>query len=259
MAGVAQLPVPRFIMERLAANRAHDVPMLPAPAQPFRSGPGKGQGWAADSWLVLRAGGAGLTPAGLPAPSYGSSQAGAVIRYHLAGADKYHATIFLRGSSAVQRPRGEEVAMGAAVRPIPGLPVVLQAELRATRQLTGTRLRPAISAVTELPRFSLRAGLSAEAYGETGYVGGPDASPFIAGQIRIEQRLANFGRGELRLGLGGWGGAQKGASRLDLGPTATLDFPVPGGQGRLSADWRLRAAGNAAPQSGPAITLSAGF
>ena len=92
-----------------------------------------------------------------------------------------------------------------------------------------------------------------------GYVGGAGATAFVDGQVRIERHLARIGRGELRLGLGGWGGAQKDANRLDLGPTATLDFPIGSVQGRLSADWRLRAAGNAAPNTGPAITLSAGF
>ncbi|MFN9580154.1 MAG: hypothetical protein ACK56H_08805 [Novosphingobium sp.] len=77
--------------------------------------------------------------------------------------------------------------------------------------------------------------------------------------LRAVLRIARLGQGELRAGLGSWGGAQKGASRVDVGPSATLDFPLGGGQGRVSADWRLRAAGNAAPQSEPAITLSAGF
>ena len=113
--------------------------------------------------------------------------------------------------------------------------------------------------MTELPRFDLPAGLSGEIYAQAGYVAGPNASAFVDGQLRVERRLARLGRGELRAGLGAWGGAQKGANRIDVGPSATLDFPLGGGQGRVSADWRLRAAGNAAPKSGPAITLSAGF
>jgi hypothetical protein len=44
-----------------------------------------------------------------------------------------------------------------------------------------------------------------------------------------------------------------------VGPTATLDLPLAGGSGRLSADWRFRLAGTATPGSGPALTLSAGF
>ncbi|MEY4238629.1 MAG: hypothetical protein RL339_1230, partial [Pseudomonadota bacterium] len=111
----------------------------------------------------------------------------------------------------------------------------------------------------ELPRFTLPAGLAGEVSAQAGDVGGPGGTAFVDGQLRVERRLLRLGRSELRAGLGAWGGAQKGANRIDVGPSATLDFPVGGGQGRVSADWRLRAAGNAAPQSGPAITLSAGF
>lgn len=259
MAGVAQLPVPRFIIDRFSQNADHQARLVPAVARNL-VGAGSGSGrWSADSWLLLRTGGAGVTASGLPSPSYGTSQAGAVIRYRLNAANSRSPSLFLRASSALRSPRGEEAALGVSARPLAALPLALQGELRATRQTLGTTLRPAFTVVTELPRLPLGGGLSTEAYGQVGYVGGAGATAFVDGQVRIEQHLARIGRSELRLGLGGWGGAQKDASRLDLGPTATLDFPIGAAQGRLSADWRLRAAGNAAPNTGPAITLSAGF
>jgi hypothetical protein len=49
------------------------------------------------------------------------------------------------------------------------------------------------------------------------------------------------------------------SARLDLGPTASLRFPLAAGTGRLAIDYRIRAAGNAAPAAGPALTLTAGF
>ena len=50
------------------------------------------------------------------------------------------------------------------------------------------------------------------------------------------------------------------ASRLDVGPTATVGWPLgPTGAARLGVDWRFRVRGNAIPASGPAVTLSAGF
>ncbi len=258
MAGVAQLPMPRFVMDRLSATN-RTAALMPAEARQARVAPLSARRWSADGWLLLRQGGVGTTAAGLPSPSYGASQAGAVIRYRLAPASAHRPALYLRASSAVQAPRGEELALGLSARPLARVPVALQAELRATQQARGTTWRPAVGAVTELPRFDLPAGLSGEAYAQAGYVGGPGASAFVDGQLRIERRLARLGRGELRAGLGAWGGAQKGANRVDVGPSATLDFPLGGGQGRVSADWRLRAAGNAAPRSGPAITLSAGF
>jgi len=259
MAGVAQLPVPSFVMNRLG-TKDRTASLTPAEARQARLGPAlAGQRWSIDGWLLLRQGGAGLTATGLPSPSYGASQAGMVIRYRLAPPSRQRPALYLRATSAVQAPRGEELAVGLSARPLAGLPVAVQAELRATRQAAGTTLRPALGAVTELPRFDLPAGLAGEVYAQAGYVGGRDATAFVDGQIRVERRIARLGRGELRAGLGAWGGAQRGANRIDIGPSATLDFPLGGGQGRVSADWRLRAAGNAAPQSGPALTLSAGF
>lgn len=258
MAGVAQLPMPRFVMDRLSATN-RTAALMPAEARQARVAPLSAKRWSADGWLLLRQGGVGTTAAGLPSPSYGASQAGAVIRYRLAPASAHRPALYLRASSAVQAPRGEELALGLSARPLARVPVALQAELRATQQARGTTWRPAVGAVPELPRFDLPAGLSGEVYAQAGYVGGPGASAFVDGQLRIERRLARLGRSELRAGLGAWGGAQKGANRVDVGPSATLDFPLGGGQGRVSADWRLRAAGNAAPKSGPAITLSAGF
>jgi len=258
MAGVAQLPLPRFVMDRLSATD-RSASLMPAEARQARVAPLSAKRWSADGWLLLREGGVGATAAGLPSPSYGASQAGAVIRYRLAPASAHRPALYLRATSAVQAPRGEELALGFSARPLARVPIALQAELRATQQTGGTTWRPAVGAVTELPRFDLPAGLSGEVYAQAGYVGGPGASAFVDGQLRIERRLTGLGRGELRAGLGAWGGAQKGANRIDVGPSATLDFPLGGGQGRVSADWRLRAAGNAAPKSGPAITLSAGF
>ena len=61
------------------------------------------------------------------------------------------------------------------------------------------------------------------------------------------------------MGAGAWAAAQPGLSRLDLGPQAALRLPVAGHAMTLAADWRLRAAGNAAPGSGPTLTLTTDF
>lgn len=258
MAGVAQLPVPRFVMDRLGGTD-RSASLIPAEARQVRTGTLAEKRWSVDGWLLLRQGGAGPALGGLPSPSYGRSQAGAVVRYRLAPSNPHHPAAYLRATSAIEAPRGEEVALGLSARPFASLPVAVLAEVRATRLASGTRLRPALGAVSELPRFTLPAGLAGEVYAQAGYVGGPGGTAFVDGQLRVERRLLRLGRSELRAGLGAWGGAQKGANRIDVRPSATLDFPVGAGQGRVSADWRLRAAGNAAPQSGPAITLSAGF
>jgi hypothetical protein len=65
----------------------------------------------------------------------------------------------------------------------------------------------------------------------------------------------------MRLSFGGaaWGGAQKDASRFDIGPTLRLDLSVGEVPARISVDWRERVAGDAAPESGVAATVSTRF
>lgn len=258
IAGLAQLPVPAFVQDRLGPveRSAALAPSLSGAV----TGPGRAASrWSVDGWLLLRQGGAQLGAGGLPTPSYGASQAGAVVRYRLAPGSALRPVAYLRASTAARAPRGEEVAAGLALRPLVRVPIALTAELRATNLQSGLAARPAVSLVTEFDRFRLPAGLRAEVYGQAGYVGGKAGTAFVDGQARVERVVTRIGPAELRAGGGVWGGAQRGANRLDLGPTATLDFPLAGGQARVAADWRIRVAGNAAPRSGPAVTLSAGF
>ncbi|MEQ1540811.1 MAG: hypothetical protein ABL926_01015 [Novosphingobium sp.] len=257
MAALSQLPMPE-LQGSSQPLRSLAAPTVSAAARKTR--------WSADAWLMLRRGGngfnlpgAGLPGASLPVGAYGASQAGAVIRYRLAPSSPLRPALYLRATSALHAPRGEELAGGLTLRPVPRLPVAAMIEARATRTMTGTVVRPAAALVSELPPVALPGGLRGEAYVQAGYVGGRDATLFVDGQGRIERRLISTGRWELRAGAGTWGGAQRGAKRLDVGPTATLAVPLGPVGGRLSADWRFRVLGNAAPSSGPAITLSAGF
>ena len=222
--------------------------------------------WSADGWLLLRSGGsmfnapgAGLPGAVIPAGFYGGSQSGLILRYFLAPGSKLSPALYLRGSSGIERPRGEEVALGFSFRPIPGLPVRLMTEGRVTRTISGTIIRPAAALVSELRPARLPLGTRAEAYVQAGYVGGRGSTAFVDGQARLEKPLVHASSFELRAGGGVWGGAQRGASRLDVGPTATAAFRLGPVATRLSADYRWRVRGNAAPGSGPVVTLSAGF
>jgi len=93
-----------------------------------------------------------------------------------------------------------------------------------------------------------------------GYVGGRFSTSFVDGQARIDGRLVQFRNDDdLRLGLAAWGGAQKGAGRLDVGPSAALAFTIGDARVRIAADYRMRIAGAAAPDDGPVVTFSAGF
>jgi hypothetical protein len=137
---------------------------------------------------------------------------------------------------------------------------VLAGEGRLTEQAGARRIQPALMAITELPPFALPGGLRGEAYGQAGYVGGKFATPFADGQLRIDRGLWRIGQYDTRIGGGIWSGAQKGAYRVDVGPSASVTMPLPRGTfGRIAVDWRFRLAGEARPGSGPAMTLSAGF
>lgn len=225
-----------------------------------------GSPWSADAWLLLRGGGNGYNTPGpglpgvvVPAGFYGGSQAGAVLRYRLSLLSALQPTLYLRASSGLEYPRGEEVAAGLSVRPVTKAPFALMAEGRVTRTTSGTIIRPAAAVVTLLSPAKLPLGLRGEAYAQAGYVGGRDATAFVDGQARVEKPLLHNGRTELRAGGGVWGGAQRGAERLDVGPTATLSVPIGPAGARVSADYRIRVGGRAAPGSGAVLTLSAGF
>jgi hypothetical protein len=272
MAALSNLPLPQGLVAHTAeltplADRRPAASSAPAPASISAPPPPpppvaafRDSRWSADAWLLLRRGGTVPAAGGLTPATYGASQSGGVVRYRLAPTNRHRPTLYMRGTAALNGSREREAAVGASARPIAGVPVVAAVEVRANNQPGGTSARPAAFAYTELPPVALPGDARAEVYAQAGYVGGNFASAFADGQLRIDRKVRQLGRGELRAGGGVWGGAQKGASRLDLGPSATMAVPLGDRAGaRLGVDWRFRVAGDAAPSSGPAVTLSAGF
>ena len=258
MAAVSRMPMPFRLADDAGAGRhaASPQPFYPLGHEPLaRTGR-----WSADGWLMLRNGSSGRLAAGGAPASYGASQAGAVLRYRLDPGNSHRPAAYLRVSAALDGSRDRELAVGLAARPLSALPIVASAELRASNNRAGTRLRPAAMVVSELPPVALPLAARLEAYGQAGYVGGRDATAFADGQLRVDRQVTRFRLAEVRAGMGAWAGAQKGASRVDVGPTMTLGVPAgKNGSMRLSMDWRFRVAGRATPASGPALTLSAGF
>lgn len=235
------------------------VPLGASRPQPLRR-------WSGDGWVMQRQGGSGFAlAASLPGQSgassgaYGASQAGVVLRYRLSAASPHQPALYLRATTAPNLPRSAELAAGLALRPIGRLPAAVMAEARLVDGAGRAYIRPAVAVVSLAPPVALPLGLRGESYGQAGWVGGRDQTAFVDGQVRIDSAVWRAGQAELRLGAGAWGGAQRGASRLDLGPGATLSVPLGGVNARVAADYRLRVAGNAAPGSGLAVTFSAGF
>lgn len=249
-------PAP-FMAAAAAPRQAAPFPVIAARAP---ADAGRADRWSLTGWVFLREGStaAGAVGAG-PTPSYGGSQAGGVLRYRLAPASPARPEAYVRVSSAVHVADDRELAAGLAVRPVTGVPVALMGEGRVRERNGRMIVRPAVMAVTELAPQRLPAGLEAELYLQAGYVAAPDATAFGDGQLRVTADLARFEAGALRAGGGAWLGAQRGAARADIGPTVQLDLRLGRTGARLGLDYRVRVAGDAAPDTGVALTLSTGF
>ena len=259
LAALGQLPLPPSLALLAASPQPaqNPPPMLTALSSPAAPR------WSGDAWLLVRRGSGGLAAAsGFTA--YGASQAGGVIRFALAPASPHAPQAYLRVSRALGGFDESELAAGLSARPFANLPLRLLGEARVQRGAGVTRVRPAASLVSEFPPLRLPLGIAGEAYAQVGYAAAPiggrhGATAFFDVQAIADRKLASVGPAELRLGGGVWSGGQKGATRLDLGPRASLRLATGPATSRLALDWRFRIAGNATPASGPTLTLSAGF
>jgi hypothetical protein len=257
MAALAQIPLPAALAAAARQLASQDAAVMAGHAPAVGGTPPARSRWSGDGWLLWRQGGSFALAPGQA--SYGGSQAGAVLRYALAPSSPRAPQAYARVSRALTFAESE-AAVGLAARPLPGVPVRLLAEGRVQRSGGVTRVRPAAAIVSELPSQRLPLGAQAELYAQAGYVGGANATPFFDAQLTAERPMAQLGPGELRVGGGIWAGGQKDATRLDLGPRASLKLGLgDSAAARLAVDWRVRVAGDAEPGSGPALTLSAGF
>jgi hypothetical protein len=206
--------------------------------------------WSGSAWLFVRHdGGTGLAPGG----TLGGSQAGGRIAYRLNADARRPLALAARLYVPLERPQGAEVALGLDWQPIARLPVHLLAERRERIGREG-RSDFALTLYGGGERRVLQGRVRVEAYGQGGVVGVERPDLFADGAIRASTPI-----GPVEAGAGAWGGAQPGAARLDIGPQASIRLPIGRTAIRASAEWRFRVAGDAAPDSGPAVTLSTDF
>lgn len=237
-------------------------PFLP-PAQPLPVAATPGR-WSLDGWTFWRQGSSAAPVSQGRVPVYGASQTGAVLQYRPAPASGHDPRLYARAYSALVAQGENEVALGGSLRPLARVPVRLAGEVRYTDAAFFSRFRPAGYAITEIPPLRLPLGAQAEVYAQGGWVGGPGATPFADAQASVTRSLPLVARltdERLRMsfGAGAWGGAQRDAQRADIGPTLRFDTRVGKVPARIAVDWRLRVAGDAAPGSGVAVTVSTGF
>jgi hypothetical protein len=211
---------------------------------------------SADAWLAWRAGPSRSGAATLP--RYGGSQAGVTMRFALSPGG-HRPALLARTTAALDPFTDRELAVGFAARPVSSFPARVQLEIRAREVGGSVGFAPAAVAVSELQPQALPLGFVADSYLAAGYVAGRQATPFIDGALRVEKPVGNLGPLELRVRAGAWGGAQKGAAAVDLGPGATVRGTLAGRPVTVALDYRLRVGGDAVPRTGPALTLSTGF
>lgn len=260
-------PVPTYAEgARGSAPTSARVPPLESPTQAGQAGAqlgsvlsGTAGRWSGDVWLALRQGSSSLGAVGAAVPVYGASQAGAVLRYELAPGSHHRPAAYARAVQALAGGRESDLATGLAARLVAGVPLTAHVEARLSRRGGAVDIRPAAFVAAGFDEAPLPLGMRARGYAQAGYVGGQDATGFADGSLLAERRMLSRGATEFGAGAGLWGGAQRGAARLDFGPSASLRFPLGGGTGRIAVDYRLRVAGNAEPASGAALTLSTGF
>ena len=139
------------------------------------------------------------------------------------------------------------------IQPVGGIPVWFSAERRQRiGKYGGGRNAFALfleGGVYDRPmpwQFSL------DAYLQGGMVGFHHRDRFIDGGFTLTRPVYR----QFSAGFGLWGAAQPGVYRVDAGPRVSMRVR---NNVRVHADWRQRLAGNAAPGSGPALTLAGDF
>jgi hypothetical protein len=237
-------PVPPKVLPPAALPSAARV-MGPEPLAAARSA----RRWSASIWMLARneAGADVLAPGG----TLGGGQAGIRFRYRLGGDTRAPLALSARLYLPLRTRSGAEAAAGLDWRPFARLPLNLLAE---RRQALGRDGRSAFS-ITAYGGYSgpVTRRLVLDAYGQAGVVGLRSRDAFFDGSVRLSVPLGRF-----ELGAGAWAAAQPGIERFDIGPSVSMPIPAVGNT-RLRADWRFRVAGDAAPASGPAVTLATDF
>jgi hypothetical protein len=185
------------------------------------------------------------------------SQAGGRIAYRIDDAGRIHA--FTRMTTAGRRGDGLEGAVGLSYRPNPSVPLAVVVERRAAIAGDGGRDAFAAYATGGVDQLPLPAGWRLDSYAATGVVGARRRDPFAEFAAQATRPIATLSSMRISIGGAAFAGAQRDASRVDVGPVLAVRGPVASGSARLTIDYRARIAGGAEPASGAAITLATDF
>jgi hypothetical protein len=218
-----------------------------APGLPIAAAPP--QRWSGSAWALMRGDSAPSLASG---GQLGGSQIGMRLFY---APGPQGLAITARVSAPLNQPNGREAAIGLALK---GRNVGLIAEQRFSLDKGGGNA-PAIFAYGGVSDVKLGSGIKLDGYVQAGVVGIKNPDVFIDGAIRVERPVLTAEKASLSIGAGAWGGAQPDAARLDIGPQVVARLNVGETNLHVSAEWRQRIAGNAAPASGPSVTVGFDF
>lgn len=150
------------------------------------------------------------------------------------------------------RSLGAELAAGLRWQPYRAIPVALTAERRQSFGPDKGRSAFALFAEDGVYDRPIAARFTLDAYLQAGVVGVRDRALFVDGLATLTRAIWR----QLSAGVGAWGGAQPGLARFDVGPRLSWRL---GTSMRVHADYRQRLLGQAAPGSGPVLTLVGNF
>lgn len=233
-------------MTQSNATRGHETHPVPTTAMRLPSTTvSASPNWSGSLWIAAREGSGASLANG--AGQLGGSQAGFRVYRALTP------TIALTGRvSTALAAKGTEASAGIALRR--GAFAVL-AERRFALD-SGGRNDWSLTGVAGVSDVELPLRARLDGYVQAGVVG---RDIFADGALRVERTMLENGSNRVSLGAGTWGSIQPGIARLDVGPQVVARMKIADRPIRLSAEWRQRIAGNAAPNSGPVVTLGADF
>jgi hypothetical protein len=201
------------------------------------------------TWAMLREIPGGATLPDDPLASggtLGGSQAGA----RLAFAFNRALAASLRTTSNINGDHGAEVAFGMRWTPLRNVPLSVTAERR--QGFGSARSGFALFAEGGVYDRPMPFRMRMDAYAQAGVVGIHHRAWFADGAMTFTRPVWR----QFSLGAGVWGGIQPDVYRVDAGPRLSLRV---GRSMRVHLDYRQRILGNAAPGSGPAVTIAGDF
>lgn len=251
---------------------AQFAPQTPMPTLALPIAGASPSPWSLYSWAFFRQGSNNDTGSLLAInPSYGASQAGAILRYRTANIADLGPELYLRTAGALQ---GAEIdaAIGASIQPLAAVPARLSLEYRQPLR-GGARAGVSMALAGGFSANNVIHDVDVNGYGQIGAVGLRQTQGFFDLQVAATHRLVQRPSYGLSVGAGLWTGGQTDNRRLadnrspdstviyrvDAGPRIALHLPLFKTNASLALDMRQRIAGNADPDSGLALTFVSDF